>query len=391
MTDNNSNAALVMIPGPIEFTNEVLKAVGSHTYSHVDPDFIRIFSNVIKQLRRVFVSESAQPFVVSGSGTLGWDMIAANLTEPNDHVLVISAGYFGDEFSNCLSTYNNTKVTVLQPPTIGDLATLSQIESAIKSSPTPFRLVTITHVDTSTGVKSNLKAISDLVHQLSPSTFIIADCVCATGAEELLMDAWHIDSVITASQKALGTPPGLSIVIASSRAIEFATKQRKTPVANYYVNWNRWLPIMQAYENLQAAYFTTPAVNLICGLEVSLTQIIGSQSIHDVWRKHESCAKAIKEALKEIGLKTLPVKEEFESNALTTVWLPEGISGDELRKEMKKQGVVVAGGLYKDWKTKYFRIGHMGKSIMGDAGKDVEKNTGSLGRKFDSVWLFQVY
>jgi alanine-glyoxylate transaminase/serine-glyoxylate transaminase/serine-pyruvate transaminase len=34
------------------------------------------------------------------------------------------------------------------------------------------------------------------------------------------MDAWGIDVVLTASQKGLGVPPGLSILVASPKAIK---------------------------------------------------------------------------------------------------------------------------------------------------------------------------
>lgn len=34
------------------------------------------------------------------------------------------------------------------------------------------------------------------------------------------MDEWDIDVILTAGQKGLGTPPGLSILVASKRAVE---------------------------------------------------------------------------------------------------------------------------------------------------------------------------
>jgi alanine-glyoxylate transaminase / serine-glyoxylate transaminase / serine-pyruvate transaminase len=36
--------------------------------------------------------------VLAGSGTLTWDATAANLVEPNEDVLVIVTGIFGDWF-----------------------------------------------------------------------------------------------------------------------------------------------------------------------------------------------------------------------------------------------------------------------------------------------------
>ena len=76
------NRKLLMIPGPIEFTPDVLRAMGMPTTSHVAQNFIEVFGQVLEDLRKVFLAPSGQPFVVPGSGTLAMDMAAANLVEP---------------------------------------------------------------------------------------------------------------------------------------------------------------------------------------------------------------------------------------------------------------------------------------------------------------------
>jgi alanine-glyoxylate transaminase/serine-glyoxylate transaminase/serine-pyruvate transaminase len=53
-------------------------------------------------LRQLFLSTdpSAQPFAVSGSGTLGWDFVAANLVERGEDVLVLHTGMCSPLSSN---------------------------------------------------------------------------------------------------------------------------------------------------------------------------------------------------------------------------------------------------------------------------------------------------
>jgi alanine-glyoxylate transaminase/serine-glyoxylate transaminase/serine-pyruvate transaminase len=93
----------------------------------------------------------------------------------------------------------------------------------------------------STGVLSDIKGVAKVVKSISPETLVVVDGVCSVGSEEIRFDEWNIDIVITASQKALGVPPGLAIVVASQHAMQIF-KNRKTPVASYYSNWNKWLP-----------------------------------------------------------------------------------------------------------------------------------------------------
>ena len=67
---------------------------------------------------------------------------------------------------------------------------------------------------------SNPQAVAEVVKKVSPETLVVLDAVCAVASEEIQMDNWGIDVVITASQKGLGAPPGLSIVVVSEKALK---------------------------------------------------------------------------------------------------------------------------------------------------------------------------
>lgn len=180
---------------------------------------------------------ASQPFVISGSGTLGWDLVAANLAERGDDVLVLHTGYFADSFADCFETYG-ISATQLKAP-IGERPQLPEIEKALKER--TYKLITVTHVDTSTGVLSEIEALSELVHRVSPETLVVVDGVCSVGCEDIQFDKWKIDIVLTASQKAIGCPAGLCVLMCSGRAIE-SFKNRKTAPASYFASFKNWLP-----------------------------------------------------------------------------------------------------------------------------------------------------
>ena len=83
---------LCMIPGPIEFESEVLKAFSVKGVSHVDPKTREVFGQCLEMLKEVFLAPDGQPIIVTGSGTLGWEMVAANLIQDGDQALVINTG-----------------------------------------------------------------------------------------------------------------------------------------------------------------------------------------------------------------------------------------------------------------------------------------------------------
>src|SRR3990172_7153737 len=204
---------LLMIPGPIEFEAEVLRAMGAQTTSHVAADFIDAFGSTIEMMRKVFLSDSGQPFIISGSGTLAMDIAAANRVEPGDRVLVLVTGYFGDRFAEILNRYGATVDRIKAD--LGNSVDMEAVDRKLKSG--NYKLLTVTQVDTSTGVAVDVKRLGDLAHQYG--TLVVLDGVCSVAGEELRQEAWQIDVVLTASQKAIGVPPGLALVNVSKRAM----------------------------------------------------------------------------------------------------------------------------------------------------------------------------
>lgn len=248
-------------------------------------------------MRKVWLAPTGQPFIVSGSGTLTWDMTASNLLEKGDDCLVVNSGIFGDWFAECLEVYGG-KVDQIRAE-FGDFPSLSQIEEALTRK--RYKLITVTHVDTSSGVLADIKAVAELVRKVSPQTLIALDGVCSVAAEEIRMEEWGLDVVMTASQKAIGVPPGLALLVVSQRALEVSLN-RSSPPTTYFGSFKKWLPIMKKYEARQPSYFATPPVQLIMALEVSLKQFMIKGMDHR-FEAHVVASKKIKEAISRLGLR----------------------------------------------------------------------------------------
>ncbi len=347
-----------MIPGPIEFDPEVMAAMSAPTTSHTAPNFVEIFGQALERMRQVFLSDDGQPFVLAGSGTLAMDTCAANLVEPGDAVLLVVTGYFSDRYQVILERYG-AKVTRVEAP-VGGRPTLDEVEAFLRAG--EYKLLVATHVDTSTAVLNDVQGLAALSRKYG--TIFIADGVCAVAGEELRMSAWGVDVAFTASHKAVGVPPGLALAVAGPRAMD-AFKARKTPVLNYYADWNNWLPIMQAYEARKVAYFGTPAVNLVAALNVSLGQIL-SEGMDARFARHQALSRACKAGITAMGLGQVPLCPEYAAHTLTAPRYPQGVDGGKLLSACGRAGIILAGGLHPSNKTEYFRIGHMGANTVGD-------------------------
>ncbi|KFH40305.1 Alanine--glyoxylate aminotransferase-like protein [Hapsidospora chrysogenum ATCC 11550] len=359
----------LLIPGPIEFDDAVLQSMSHYSESHVGPGFVATFGETLSMLRQLFqtTDPASQPFIISGSGTLGWDLVSANLIEPGENALVLSTGYFGDGFADCLTTYG-ASVTKIDGP-VGGRPQLPEIEKALSQK--KYKVLTVTHVDTSTGVLSELKDLAATVKKASPDTLVIVDGVCSVACEEIAFDAWGLDGVVTASQKAIGCPAGLSISMFSGRAME-AFKNRKAPPASYFASMKNWTPIMQNYEAKKPSYFATPSPQLVRALNTALKQIL-SRPLSERFQRHAEVSDRIKRAVRDLGLELVATKPEDQAHAMTAIYLPETVKTTDILPKLSGKGVVFAGGIHKAIAPKYIRFGHMGVSVTDPARKDIDK------------------
>lgn len=369
MSSNQAPHPTVLIPGPIEYDDAVLESMSHFSQAHVGAPFVKTFSEVLAMTRKLFqtTNPKSQPFVISGSGTLGWDQVAANLCERGDDALVLHTGYFGDSFADCFETYG-VHATQLKAP-IGDRPQLPEIEKALGEK--KYKVLTVTHVDTSTGVLSEIEQLTKLVRKVSPETLVVVDGVCSVGAEDIRFDEMDLDVVMTASQKAIGCPAGLSILMASERAMG-VFNSRKTPPASYFASWKNWTPIMQNYEANKPSYFATPSPQLIHALHTALTQLL-SIPLAQRFAKHKEVSQYVKEQISALGLKQLASKPENQASTMTAIYLPDDTVAAEFLPGLLERGVVFAGGLHKEIAAKYIRFGHMGVSAMQPERGHIEK------------------
>lgn len=342
---------LLMIPGPIEVSPAVVDAASGPPPGHLAPSLIESFGASLELMRRVWLAPSdAQPFIVAGSGTLAMEMAATNLLDPGESVLVVSSGYFSDRMAEMLRR-RGAKVTVLRAEP-GDAPSLDAVEEALSSG--GYRALFATHVDTSTGVRVDARALAQMAR--AHDVLSVFDGVCATAAERFEMEAWGADVYLTASQKAIGLPPGLALLVASRRALEARAKLSSPPPLS--IDFEQWTPIMRAYEERRPSYFATPATTLVRALEVSLREIL-EDGMEARFALHARVAKAMRAAWSALELRELPVRPELAAHTLSALYLPEGV-GPELVASVAERGVVVAGGLHPALRTRYFRVGHMG-------------------------------
>lgn len=347
-----SERELLMIPGPTNVDPAVLRALSKPTLSHTSQEFVNIFKDALSNLKKVFMTEK-EVFVISGSGTLALEVAVANILEPGDEVLNLVTGFFGRYFAE-ISRVHGAVPTVLEVPW-GKCVKPEMVREALKKS--NYKAVTVTHVETSTGVANPIKEIGETVREHS-GAFYIVDAVCSLGGMEVRVDDWNIDICVSGSQKCIGVPPGLALISVGDEALKFIEK-RKTPVGFWYGDLRNWLPVMRD----PSQYFATPPVNMIYALSEALKLIL-KEGLEERFRRHRIIAEAFRAAMDALNLK-LVADRECAADTLTAVYYPNGVEDGKFRSEMKKRGIVVASTIGA-LKGRGFRVGHMGNISQND-------------------------
>jgi alanine-glyoxylate transaminase/serine-glyoxylate transaminase/serine-pyruvate transaminase len=348
------NHPLLMIPGPVELSPAVLAAASWPPPSHTAPRLIEAFGRSIERMREVWRADAAsQPFILAGSGTLAMEVAAANLVEPGDRALVVVTGYFSERMTEILRRYG-AEVTEVTAP-VGEAPPPEEIRAALARG--PFKALFATHVDTSTGVRVPPEPLCRLAREAG--ALAVFDGVCATAAERFEMAAWGADLYFTGSQKAIGLPPGLALMVAGERALA-ARAARKAPPPPLFLDWSSWLPIHRAYEERKPSYFATPATSLVMALDAGLGEIVEAGVAARV-EAHARAAAALRAAWAQLGLRSV-AGETVTANTLSALFFPPGVDASLLPR-ITARGVVVAGGLHPAVKATSFRVGHMGYTV----------------------------
>ena len=342
---------LVLIPGPTPVVRSIQNEMGREIQAFGDPRFVRDYKDLIDRLGKLFDC-SGKTFPLAGTGTCAMEMAIANTTKRGDNVLVVSHGYFGDRFTD-ICTRKGLNVDVISSEW-GKTVPVADIDK--KLSEKDYAAVTVSHVDTATGVRADIEAIGSMM-KAHPNTVYIVDGVAATAGEYSQVDAMNIDVMFTASQKAFGVCPGMFILWAGKKALE----RRKSlgVIPEYYIDFEKWIPIMDD----PSKYFATPAINLVWALSES-TRIIEEEGLKNRYERHLKNARAVQAALISIGF-TVLAEPEHRAVTLSNVIYPAGIDDAKFRSTLLEEGIIVAGGLAA-YAGKMFRIGHMGNIDVND-------------------------
>lgn len=343
-------ARTLMGPGPSEVHPRVRRSMSTPLVGHLDPAFVDIMDDVQALLRYVFRTENEWTIPVSGTGSAAMEAAIANLTEPDDVVVVPDNGYFGGRMAEMVRRAGGEVVTVEAP--WGEPLDPADVDRAFEThDPDLFGFI---HAETSTGVRQPaVGELADIAHD--NGALVIADTVTSLGGVELRVDEWGIDAAYSAGQKCLSAPPGVSPLTLSERAME-KVQNRDTQVRSWYLD----LSLLAGYWGEERAYHHTAPISSVYALREAL-RLAAEEGIEARWERHRRVAGALRDGVEAMGLE-MNAAPECWLPSLNAVRLPAGVEDTTVIDHLlDEHGIEVAGGL-GDLSGELLRIGCMGHS-----------------------------
>lgn len=363
----------LMTPGPTPVPPAVLAAMSLPIVHHRTPAFRVMFEQLLASLRQVYRTAS-DVLLFTASGTGGMDSAVSNTCSPGDRVLVVSAGNFGERWLSIAGAYGCDVQELRYPwgevPSPDDVAAkLAEIGGA--------HAVFLTHSETSTGVVIDLQETAARIRPAG--ALIVVDAISSLGAVPCDTDAWGLDVVVSGSQKALMTPPGLALASVSPAAFEASTHATSP---RFYFDWAATLE--SQHEDPPVNPFT-PAIPAVLGLDVAVSLLL-EEGLEAVFERHVRLGRAARAGVKALGLELFSPDDDT-SAVVTAVRMPAEIdAGDVIAELFTRFGITMEGGR-KELTGKIVRIGHVGyidvfdvttqlaalELVLAEAGADIER------------------
>jgi len=339
------------IPGPTALPPSVREAGARQMINHRGPEFAAMLARILDGIKPYF-GTTGDVAMITTAGTGGLEAAVVNVLSPGDRVLGVSIGSFGDRFAKIARTYGAdvTKIEVEW----GQAADPATLRTELERSP-GYKAVLLTHNETSTGVMNPIPELAAAIREEAPDALILIDSVSGLGAVPFEMDEWGVDVVVTGSQKAWMAAPGLAMIAASPRgwaAMETARMPR------FYLD-------LRAHRDAAANGQTpfTPAIAVVYQVDEGL-RLMQAEGKDNVFARHEICAAASRAGLAALGFELL-ADERHASKTVTAALVPDGLDWKAFNAEVKRRGVVLAGGQGK-LTGKIFRLGHLGSVTLDE-------------------------
>lgn len=346
----------MMVLGPTEIEQDILNMGAEPMFYSRTEEYSLFLKDLFSDLQRLF--KTASPvFVLPCSGTGVMEFAMSNMAPCSKQyawsdvnaAITVNGGSFGKRWTDIASNLNIPYYEIRLGET--EQMTVDILEEVIADADDgDYATLFLTHNETSIGKLTDIKALAECAHK--HNLLVVVDAVSSLGINDIRMDEWGIDVLITSSQKGLALPPGLGLISFNEKALQFSLAQKHSgrptsfyfDVEQYYNNWRR----------NQTPF--TPPIQLLTMLRGRLDKML---RVFDstIWY-YTDLTSYLRQSLNIAGYKL--VESELMSNCVIAVHSPVDVRASQIVQRLALFHNIQVAPAAGDDKDKYFRVGCYG-------------------------------
>lgn len=335
---------ILLAPGPVKVLPEILQAQNQEMITHRSSEFSALYKDLVERLRNYFQSEEA--YVLTGSGALGLEALIANLCLPNEKMICLTNGEFGDKLAETAQIYTNAIVHKR------DDGTGWNLERAIKAiDESDAQVLAMVYNETSYGVRNHIKEIC--AYAKGKGIFVIIDGISAWPGTPFNFREFAVDGFVTGSQKGIGAPPGMAMIGLNKAAVERYANRKFIP--SYYLDLRRH---QKRYQKDQQTP-NTPAISLFWALQKAFDVLDKNGGLAGCVKRHMEFSEYVRKRVVELGF-NLIAEKGFESYTVTGFYADSADRAKMIKDKLAKEYKIKIVGSRGKFKDNGLRIAHMG-------------------------------
>jgi 2-aminoethylphosphonate-pyruvate transaminase len=255
-----TDAPLLLTPGPLTTELAVREAMLKDWGSR-DPAFIALTAELRQRLLAVAHGEGSHVAVpIQGSGTYVLEAAVATLVGPDDGLLVLINGAYGERMATIARRLGRS-VEVLTWPE-NQAVDPAMVEAALAQDPS-LTHVAVVHCETTTGLLNPLDAVADVAAKAGRT--LIVDAMSSFGALPIDLRTLKAGAILASSNKCLEGTPGIAFALVERNLLSRCADRSPSLSLDLHAQW-------QGFE-VNGQWRFTPPVQVAAALVVALRRL----------------------------------------------------------------------------------------------------------------------
>ena len=348
------NEYLLLTPGPLT-TSDTVKQAMLKDWCTWDDDYNL---GVVQAIRSKLVTLATKSSdytctLMQGSGTASVESALGSLVANEHKLLIINNGAYGKRMAE-IAKYLGVDHCVLNY-TETQLPSCDDIEKTLLSDE-KISHVAMVHCERTTGMLNPAKQVGELLSR--HNKVYILDAMSSFGGVPFDLADWHIDVMISSSNKCIQGVPGFGFVICKRDLIEDSQGVARSLSLDLHAQW-------QCMENNQGKWRFTSPTHVVRAFHQALIELEQEGGIAARHKRYKNNQQLLVTAMRDLGFETL-LDDSLHSPIITSFYSPtaNGYDFKEFYLLLKNQGFVIYPGKVSD--ADCFRIGNIGHVFEKD-------------------------